>query len=99
MATTSTNSATTRASPPYAWRRRSTARAPGYFQAISRTLAEWPPVEAIAVRRHGGAIRFARIAVGGVAPVPLRLERVENALRALHPYDEFHIAIKGLKQP
>jgi hypothetical protein len=45
--------------------------------------------------------RFASrgIAVGRVTPVPLRLERVENALRALHSYDEFDIAIKGLKQP
>ena len=46
-----------------------------------------------------GTIRFARIAVGGIAPVPLRLERVENALRALHSYDEFDVAIKDLKQP
>jgi xanthine dehydrogenase YagS FAD-binding subunit len=28
----------------------------------------------------GATIRFARVAVGGVAPIPLRLERVEEAL-------------------
>jgi xanthine dehydrogenase YagS FAD-binding subunit len=52
-----------------------------YFRAISRALAEWPLVEAI-VRLvvTEGKIRFARVAVGGVAPIPLRLARVEEAL-------------------
>ena len=52
-----------------------------YFRAISRALAEWPLVEALvrlAVR--GGTIEFARVAAGGVAPIPLRLRRVEEAL-------------------
>jgi xanthine dehydrogenase YagS FAD-binding subunit len=52
-----------------------------YFRAISRARAEWPLVEAV-VRLvvASGTIRFARVAVGGVAPIPLRLERVEQAL-------------------
>jgi xanthine dehydrogenase YagS FAD-binding subunit len=52
-----------------------------YFRAISRTHAEWPLVEAIVrLAVIGGKITFARVAVGGVAPVPLRRERVEEAL-------------------
>jgi xanthine dehydrogenase YagS FAD-binding subunit len=52
-----------------------------YFRATSRALAEWPLVEAV-VRLVviGDTIEFARVAVGGVAPIPLRLERVEEAL-------------------
>ena len=52
-----------------------------YFRATSRALAEWPLVEAL-VRLvvTGETIEFARVAVGGVAPVPLRLEGVEEAL-------------------
>jgi hypothetical protein len=52
-----------------------------YFRATSRALAEWPLVEALVrlvVTRE--TIEFARVAVGGVAPVPLRLEGVEEAL-------------------
>ena len=52
-----------------------------YFRSIGRALAEWPLVEAIA--RLGvtdGEITFARVAAGGVAPIPLRLEHVEAAL-------------------
>lgn len=52
-----------------------------YFRATSRALAEWPLVEAL-VRLvvSGETIKFARVAVGGVAPVPLRREEVEEAL-------------------
>jgi xanthine dehydrogenase YagS FAD-binding subunit len=52
-----------------------------YFRATSRALAEWPLVEAV-VRLvvTGETIEFARVAVGGVAPVPLRREGVEEAL-------------------
>ena len=52
-----------------------------YLRATGRALAEWPLVEAI-VRLDvaDGTIRLARVAVGGVAPVPLRLARVEDAL-------------------
>jgi xanthine dehydrogenase YagS FAD-binding subunit len=52
-----------------------------YFRATSRALAEWPLVEAVVrlvVTRE--TIEFARVAVGGVAPVPLRREGVEEAL-------------------
>ena len=52
-----------------------------YFRATSRELAEWPLVEALArLVVSGETIEFAAVAVGGVAPVPLRLERVEQAL-------------------
>jgi xanthine dehydrogenase YagS FAD-binding subunit len=52
-----------------------------YFRAISRAMAEWPLVEAIVrLAVTDETIEFARIAVGGVAPIPLRLQRVEHAL-------------------
>lgn len=52
-----------------------------YFRAISRTHAEWPLVEALArLVITDGTITLARIAVGGVAPVPLALPAVEAAL-------------------
>lgn len=52
-----------------------------YFRAAARAAAEWPLAEAV-VRLviSGGRITFARIAVGGVAPIPLRREQVEAAL-------------------
>ena len=58
-----------------------------YFRAIGRALAEWPLVEAMArlALADDGTISFARVAVGGVAPIPLRLERVEDALRGRPP--------------
>ena len=53
----------------------------GYHRAISRTYAEWPLVEAvIRIVPDGDRIGLARVAVGGVAPVPLRLPAVEDAL-------------------
>jgi CO/xanthine dehydrogenase FAD-binding subunit len=52
-----------------------------YFRATSRAMAEWPLVEAIVrLAVSDGTIEFARVAVGGVAPIPLRLQRVEEAL-------------------
>jgi xanthine dehydrogenase YagS FAD-binding subunit len=52
-----------------------------YLRAISRAAAEWPLVEALVrLEISEGVIRFARVAVGGVAPVPLRRERLEAAL-------------------
>jgi xanthine dehydrogenase YagS FAD-binding subunit len=52
-----------------------------YFRAISRALAEWPLVEALVrLAVTNGRIEFARAAAGGVAPTPLRLQRVEEAL-------------------
>ena len=52
-----------------------------YFRATSRALAEWPLVEAVVrLAVNDDTIEFARVAVGGVAPIPLRLQRVEEAL-------------------
>ena len=54
-----------------------------YVRAIGRAQAEWPLVEVVLrlVVTHG-TIGFARVAVGGVAPVPLRLQRVELLAQA-----------------
>lgn len=52
-----------------------------YKRAISRSYAEWPLVEIVArAVMAGGAFKLARIAIGGIAPVPLRLTNVEAAL-------------------
>jgi xanthine dehydrogenase YagS FAD-binding subunit len=52
-----------------------------YFRTISRARSEWPLVEVL-VRLvvDEGVVSFARVAMGGVAPVPLRLPKVEAAL-------------------
>jgi xanthine dehydrogenase YagS FAD-binding subunit len=53
----------------------------GYVRAISRTYAEWPLAEAVArLVVDGDRIAMAAVAVGGVAPVPLRLTAVEAVL-------------------
>jgi xanthine dehydrogenase YagS FAD-binding subunit len=52
-----------------------------YFRVTGRALAEWPLVEALVrLAVTGGTIEFASVAVGGVAPIPLRLPLVEEAL-------------------
>jgi xanthine dehydrogenase YagS FAD-binding subunit len=52
-----------------------------YFRAISRATAEWPLVEVVVrIAVRPGTIEFASAAAGGVAPIPLRLQRVEDAL-------------------
>jgi len=53
-----------------------------YKRAISRSHAEWPLVEicARAVVKNG-TFEFVRLAAGGIAPVPLRLKAVEDALQ------------------
>ena len=52
-----------------------------YFRATSRAYSEWPLVECVArLAVEEGEIRFSRVAVGGVANVPLRLPRVEETL-------------------
>jgi len=52
-----------------------------YKRAISRSYAEWPLVEICArVVIADGAFKFARIAAGGIAPVPLRLTASEAVL-------------------
>jgi xanthine dehydrogenase YagS FAD-binding subunit len=53
-----------------------------YKRAISRTYAEWPLVELCArAVIADGKFRFVRLAVGGIAPVPLRLTSAEAALQ------------------
>ena len=51
-----------------------------YFRAISRFEAEWPLVEAVCrvVRDDAGTVTSCAVAIGGVAPVPLRLTAVED---------------------
>lgn len=57
-----------------------------YFRAIGRALAEWPLVEAVVrLAVSEGEITFARVVVGGVAPIPLRRQRVEDALLGRPP--------------
>jgi len=52
-----------------------------YRRAISRTHAEWPLVEVVVrVVPDGDKIALARVAGGGIAPVPRRLRAVEDAL-------------------
>ena len=47
----------------------------------SRARAEWPLVEAsVRLKVDAGKINFARVAIGGVAPRPMRLPKVEAAL-------------------
>jgi xanthine dehydrogenase YagS FAD-binding subunit len=57
-----------------------------YVRAIGRAYAEWPLVEAVArLTIEGGRIQMAAVAVGGVAPVPLRLPTVEALLVGREP--------------
>jgi xanthine dehydrogenase YagS FAD-binding subunit len=53
----------------------------GYLRIIGRQFAEWPLVEVVVrVLVDGSRIAFARVALGGVAPVPLRLVELERAM-------------------
>ena len=59
-----------------------------YFRAISRARSEWPLVEVLArVVVEGETIVEAAIALGGVAPVPLRATAAEAALLGKAPSD------------
>ena len=53
-----------------------------YYRSIGRFEAEWPLVEAVCrvVRDDAGVVTECGLAVGGVAPVPLRREAVEDLL-------------------
>lgn len=52
-----------------------------YFRAISRSRSEWPLVEVLArLVVDGDTIVHAAVAMGGVAPVPLRLPKVDAGL-------------------
>ncbi|MFC7381403.1 FAD binding domain-containing protein [Sphaerisporangium rhizosphaerae] len=60
-----------------------------YHRATARAHAEWPLAEAAArLVVDDGRVRFARVAVGGVARVPLRLTEVEQALLAGEPLEQ-----------
>ena len=53
-----------------------------YKRAISRTHAEWPLAEVCArAVIKDGTFQFVRLAAGGIAPVPLRLQAAEAALQ------------------
>ncbi len=52
-----------------------------YFRHMSRAWAEWPIVECVArLVILNNTIQLARVAIGGVANIPLRLPAVEAAL-------------------
>jgi xanthine dehydrogenase YagS FAD-binding subunit len=54
-----------------------------YRRATTRAGAEWPLVEVVVrVVIDNGQLVFVRVTAGGIAPVPLRFERVENALQS-----------------
>jgi xanthine dehydrogenase YagS FAD-binding subunit len=57
-----------------------------YLRVIGRALAEWPLVEVVVrlVVSHG-RIDFVRVAIGGVATVPLRLVALEQVLVGAAP--------------
>lgn len=57
-----------------------------YFRSISRFEAEWPIVEcSVRLLVKDNTIHLARIGVGGVAQIPLRLNKVEAALEGQVP--------------
>jgi CO/xanthine dehydrogenase FAD-binding subunit len=54
-----------------------------YRRVIRRASAEWPLVEVVVrVVIDNAQFQFVRLTAGGVAPVPLRFERVESALQS-----------------
>ena len=64
-----------------------------YFRVISRALAEWPLVEAVVrLAVTDGTIEFARVAVGGVAPIPLRLPAPVDIVK-LHHLRDVHLRL------
>ena len=68
-----------------------------YVRTISRARAEWPLVEAVArLGVEKDAIVWAAVAVGGVAPVPLRLGAVEAKLVGTAPRPEALAAAAAL---
>ena len=68
-----------------------------YFRAISRFEAEWPLVEAVCRVRLGedGTVAECGIAVGGVAPVPLRMRHAEDLLRGAQLDDDTIAAVSA----
>ncbi|MBA3546585.1 MAG: FAD binding domain-containing protein [Nannocystis sp.] len=69
----------------------------GFQRTSSRARGDWPLAEAVVrVVVTDGAIRFVRVAVGGVANVPLRLAAVEQRLLAQRPTAALLIDAAGL---
>ena len=72
-----------------------------YFRNISRARAEWPLVEVVVrFRIEGGKIANARVAMGGVAVLPLTLPQVDAYLNGKIPGEKVfreagEIAAKG----
>lgn len=77
----------------------------GFQRTSSRARGDWPLAEAVVrVVVTDGAIRFVRVAVGGVANVPLRLAAVEQRLLAQRPseallQDAAGLAGEGTRSP
>lgn len=77
----------------------------GFQRTSSRARGDWPIAEAVVrVVVTDGAIRFVRVAVGGVANVPLRLAAVEQRLLAQRPsaallQDAAGLAGEGTRSP
>nr|UXE46111.1 hypothetical protein Hi04_10k_c5653_00026 [uncultured bacterium] len=65
-----------RLAPPVAGERSS------YVRVAGRALAEWPYVEVVARAAvdSRGRVSFARVSLGGVATVPIRVDELERAL-------------------
>lgn len=60
----------------------SSAEQSSYFRLINRAESEWPEIEcAVRLLMDGTTIREARIAVGGIANIPLRLPASEKVLQ------------------
>jgi xanthine dehydrogenase YagS FAD-binding subunit len=58
-------------------------RGTGDLSPCDQPRAEWPLVEVVArVVIDHAQCHFVRVTAGGIAPVPLRFERVENALQS-----------------
>ena len=58
-----------------------------YTRTISRHEAEWPLVEVLVrLQVVGGVIQFARVALGGVANIPLALPHVDKVLKGQPPH-------------
>jgi xanthine dehydrogenase YagS FAD-binding subunit len=68
-----------------------------YLRVISRSRAEWPLVEVLVrLGVEADAIAWAKVAVGAVASVPLRLSHVEAALVGAPAKPEAMLAIAAL---
>ena len=64
---------------------------------LPRARGDWPIAEAVVrVVVTDGAIRFVRVAVGGVANTPLRLTAVEQRLLAQRPSPALLLDASGL---